>query len=171
MGAGEGAFDVTEEFAFEQILGDRRAIDLDQWLNRALTSGMDGTRHHLLAHTGLAEHQDTGRCRGYRLNLRQGAPQGLAPADYLAEVGRDIDFLAQIVALKFQLPLEVLDLLIRRFALTLDRLALGDVAEDHNRAADRAVALDRRAGVFDGYSRSVGVPEHFMVHAMHLTVR
>src|SRR6201981_1707707 len=48
-GAGERSFDVSEEFALDQIFRDRRAIYLNESLVLAQALSMDGMRHHLLA--------------------------------------------------------------------------------------------------------------------------
>src|SRR5262249_8993759 len=54
----EGALDVAEELALEQLAGDGRAIDLDQASAAAATSVVDGLGHRLLSGAALAHDQD-----------------------------------------------------------------------------------------------------------------
>ena len=59
-GAGEGPFDVSKEFAFEQVFVECTAIDGDESPALAGAIEVDGTRHQLFARTALAanEHGD-----------------------------------------------------------------------------------------------------------------
>ena len=56
--AGEGAFLVPEELAFEQGLRDGGAVDLDQRAGRARAPGVDDIGQHFLAHAAFAGDQD-----------------------------------------------------------------------------------------------------------------
>ena len=57
MGAGEAALDVAEQLAFDQLLGDGRAVDLHERRGRARAGGVNGVRHQLLARPALAVDQ------------------------------------------------------------------------------------------------------------------
>ena len=54
-GAGEGARLVPEQFALDQRLGDRRAVDGDKGLVSAVARTVDRLREHVLAGAGLAQ--------------------------------------------------------------------------------------------------------------------
>ena len=56
--AGERAADVAEEFGFDQVLGDRRAIDRDEGAVGARSAVVAGAREQFLAGAGLALDQD-----------------------------------------------------------------------------------------------------------------
>ena len=66
--AGERAAHVAEELRFEQRLGNRRTVDLDERHVALRAAVMDGARHHLLAGSGLAGDQH--RALGLRDELR-----------------------------------------------------------------------------------------------------
>ena len=53
-GAGERALLVAEELALDQLLGDGRAVHLDEGLVLAQAVAVDGAGHQLLAHAALA---------------------------------------------------------------------------------------------------------------------
>ena len=61
--AGEGALLMAEQLAFQQGLGDRRAIDRDEGLLGARAQAVDRLRQHLLAGAAFAkqQHGDIGR--------------------------------------------------------------------------------------------------------------
>src|SRR5215510_2937441 len=56
--AGEGAFLVTEQFAFEQCFGQRGAIDLDQWPSASAAVKMNGLGDQLLPCPAFTLNQD-----------------------------------------------------------------------------------------------------------------
>src|SRR6056297_2249082 len=171
MGAGERALDVTEELAFEQVLGHRSAIDPDKRAIAAIAGGMDGPGDHFLAHAGLAQYQHAHRRCGDRLDLRQGVLERRALADDFAEIDRQIDLLAQVVALEFELPVEFADPVEGLVALLLDLLPGRYVAKNHDRAVGLAALREnRRAGVLDLARVAVAGPEHLVVDTMHLAV-
>src|SRR5262249_58234917 len=58
--SGERSFLVTEEFAFEQRLGQSRAVDRDERRVRASAVLVNSARGQLLARAALAENQDSG---------------------------------------------------------------------------------------------------------------
>lgn len=51
--AGKRPFLITEQFAFDQIIRDGRAINGDKRLLRTVGALVQQTRHHLLARTGF----------------------------------------------------------------------------------------------------------------------
>ena len=58
--AGEGALLVAEQFGFQEMLGDRRAIDRDERPLGAVGAGVDIARQHFLAGSGFAGDHDRG---------------------------------------------------------------------------------------------------------------
>src|SRR5205814_9939602 len=82
-GAGERPLFMAEELGLDQLLGDRRAIHLDESLAAAQAVAMDRTRDQLLADAALAvnEHRRIGR-RGARDRRRHLLERG-ALADHL----------------------------------------------------------------------------------------
>src|SRR6516225_7148298 len=59
-GPSKRAFFVAEEFAFQQVKGNRRAIELYERSSAALAGVMDGPGDQLLARTRLSKNQDRG---------------------------------------------------------------------------------------------------------------
>ncbi len=57
VGAGEGAFFVTEQFRFHQLGRDRRAVDRNEWLLATGTGLVQGLDEHFLADAGLTVDQ------------------------------------------------------------------------------------------------------------------
>src|SRR6185437_5331608 len=57
VGAGEGALFVTEQFAFQEHLGDGGAIDRQKWGVGSQAMLINGAGHKLFARAGLAEDQ------------------------------------------------------------------------------------------------------------------
>ena len=94
---------MTEKFAFEQFLRNRRTINFDQ---RRLCPGalsVDSARNQFLAHAGLAQYQNVGGRFGNGLYLRQHMIQCRAFTDNSAEVQCDVYFLSQVIAFKLKL--------------------------------------------------------------------
>ncbi len=62
IGAGEGAADVAEELALEEVLGDGAAVDAREGLLGAGTGVVEGAGDDLFAGAALAEdqHRDVG---------------------------------------------------------------------------------------------------------------
>src|SRR5271168_5313523 len=58
VGSGEGAFDIAEEFAFEQGFGEGPAVDRDKGFAGPRRAGMDGAGDELFAGPALAVDQD-----------------------------------------------------------------------------------------------------------------
>ena len=69
-GAGERALLVAEQLGLDQLVGDRRAVDLHEALAAAQAVAVDRARHQFLAHAALApdQHGRVGR-----------APRGAPP--------------------------------------------------------------------------------------------
>ena len=74
-GAGERAFLMAEELAFEQAGGNGGAIQLDKGALAARAQAVDGTRQQLLAGSGFAldEHGRVGWGHGFNLGAAQRA--------------------------------------------------------------------------------------------------
>ena len=70
-GAGEGAFFVAEQLAFEQRLGQRRAGDRHERLLRAVAGIVDGARDQLLAGAAFALNQHRAAQAGHLLRQLQ----------------------------------------------------------------------------------------------------
>src|SRR5579859_947449 len=87
-GAGEGALLVAEQLAFQQILGDRRAVHRDEALARAPALAMDETGHQLLTGAGFARNHDRrvggGDLLGHAQNI---AHHRIAEDDRMAFLG------------------------------------------------------------------------------------
>src|SRR5438045_921653 len=58
MGAGEGSFFVTEQFAFQKCFRDSAAINGNKWAFFAPAQAMDGQSSHLFAGAALPEDED-----------------------------------------------------------------------------------------------------------------
>ena len=61
VGAGEAAFDVSEELRLEERFGDAGAVHRHERRQPAAGVAVDISRDHVLAHTALARDQDLGR--------------------------------------------------------------------------------------------------------------
>ena len=59
-GAGEGAFFVAEEFAFQEVFGDGGAIDADVILLAAAAQAVEGAGDEFLAGAAFAQDEDGG---------------------------------------------------------------------------------------------------------------
>ncbi len=95
-GAGECAFLMAKELAFEQAGGDGGAIQLDKGALAARAQPVDGARQQLLAGSRLALDQHGGIGRGHRLNLAQHVAQARALAHDVVEAVLDIDLFFEI---------------------------------------------------------------------------
>ena len=58
VGAGEGAFDVAEQFAFEQSLGKRATVDGDERLAGSGRTGMHGAGDEFFAGSAFAVNEN-----------------------------------------------------------------------------------------------------------------
>ena len=67
MGAGEGSFFMTEQFAFNQGCGECCTIDLYQGSFVASTQAVNGTGGRFLSRSGFPENQDMGVACSNRL--------------------------------------------------------------------------------------------------------
>ncbi len=110
-GAGEGALLVAEQLALQQPGGDGGAVDLDEGPLAADAEVVQRTGDELLARAGLASDEDGGVGGGDNLDLLEGAAQGGALADDLAEVVLGADLLLQVGLLLGKPVPERLDLL------------------------------------------------------------
>ena len=150
MRARERAFHVAEELALEQLVRNRRAIDLDERPLAARAARVDHVRHELLADAGLAFDEHARRRLRDGLEPHEHLLQRRALADDAAEVHRDLHFLAQIVALALELVAQPRVLLECRAQLALRSIARRDVLRRHQQRDDGAarVAIAGR-GDFD----------------------
>ncbi len=82
-GAGEGALLVAEELGFQQVLGDRGAVDGDEGLVGALRLAVDVARHHLLARAALTGDEDGGFGARHLVGQRDDGVHRLILVDHL----------------------------------------------------------------------------------------
>src|SRR5437899_13084213 len=68
-GAGEGALDVSEEFALDEAGRDGAAVDLDQGALPARAAAVDGTGDQLLARSRLTDDEHGGIAGRYAISL------------------------------------------------------------------------------------------------------
>ncbi|MNN13033.1 hypothetical protein D3C81_1260500 [compost metagenome] len=106
LGAGERAALMTEQLAFEQLLGDRRAVEGDEGLAGPWPEVVQAARDQFLAAAGFAADQHVDRRRRQIQHLPAQGLQGRGDAeqarlDVLAQVG----LLAQLAVLQHQLAL------------------------------------------------------------------
>ena len=94
-GARERPFLVPEELRFEQRLGNRRAIDGDEWAVGPRTERVQRSREQLLAGTALALEEDGRIRRGRTLQRGKHLPQGSIFADELRRAATNRQLLAQ----------------------------------------------------------------------------
>src|SRR5436190_4084043 len=141
--AGERAFDVAEEFTFEKVARNRRAVDSH---HRAVTAGtgfMNLPGHEFLAGSGLAEDQDRSGGWSNDGDLFADLTDLRTPSDNLAQRSRFFFSFAKI----FILPLQFLPDIQLLFALNfrllhfLDRLpgSCQHEVHDHFQLFDRLV--------------------------------
>src|ERR1043166_1847229 len=65
VSAGKRAFFVAKEFAFQQILRDRIAVDGDEWTILLCATQMERLCHHFFAGTAFAQNQRGRAGRGH----------------------------------------------------------------------------------------------------------
>ena len=91
-GAGEGALLVTEQLGFEEILGDRGAVDRDEGLVLAQLTSVHVAGHHLLAGAALAGDEHRGVRAGDLLGeLDDALHRGVAPHEGALIVGHRLE--------------------------------------------------------------------------------
>ena len=81
MGAGEAAFAVAEQLAFDEVFGDGGAVHLDEGLGGALADGVDGVGDQFLAGAAFAEDQHAAVGAGHQGELLAQRLHGNAFAD------------------------------------------------------------------------------------------
>ena len=111
--AGERAFHVAEQFAFDQARGDGAAVELHERSIATRAALVDGAGDELLARAGLAVDQYARVRAGDEIDLAQRLLQGRARADDLAMVTLFGDLALQIAILPLQPLLQALDFLER----------------------------------------------------------
>src|SRR6266567_1476136 len=129
-GAGEGALDVSEEFALDEAGRDGAAVDLDQGALPARAAAVDGTGDQLLASSRLSGDEHGGIGGRHLLHLTQEGPQRRAAPDDLVEVVFAMYFLTEIDALTLQGGFEGRDLLVSFHVLDGQRYLVGDFLEE-----------------------------------------
>jgi hypothetical protein len=110
-GAGERAFDVTEEFALEQFARDRSAIDLDERAVATPAAFVNGAGDEFLARARLALDKYGRFGRRDLMELHQRLVERGAAADDFAEGQLLRDLFAQVGVLQLQLFAQPVDLL------------------------------------------------------------
>ena len=145
MRARERASDVAEELALEELVRNRSAVDLHQRAVAARAARVDHVRHELLADAGFAFDEHARRRLRDGLEPHEHLLQRRALADDAAVVHRDLNFLAQIVALALELAAQARVLLECGAQLTLGSIARRDVLRSHEQRDDGAarVAIGR----------------------------
>ena len=91
VGVGEGPFFVAEQFAFEQRLGDRRAVDGDERLVAAAAEVVDRLADDFLAGAVFAQDQHGQLGVGHAADRRAQGLDRRAFADQLHAFGRLLD--------------------------------------------------------------------------------
>ena len=180
-GAGERALRVTEQLRLDQVLGQRRAVDLDE---RALAPGrtlVQGVGDQLLAGAALADDQHVGVRVGHRGDRLQhaldpgGGAEDLAVGGLLEQPPTQLGVLDQQLAVLERVLDEPQHLLgLERLLHHVERAgALGGL----HRLAHRAIGRDdddlqRRIAALQllGQHEAVAVRQH-EVHDRHLGVR
>ena len=102
----EGAPDVTEEFAFEEIPGNSRAVDLDERAVFIAAVFVDLAGDEFLARAGLANDEDKGVRSGHGHDLFLDALNGLAFADESVDEIGVINGAVQVLVFNFELALQ-----------------------------------------------------------------
>jgi len=93
VGPGKGSFFVAEEFGFEQVFGNGRAVDLDEGVGLAVGEFMDDAADEGLARARFAQEQHRGLGDGYFCHVLLHLEHGLA----LAHDVRAVVFLGDLV--------------------------------------------------------------------------
>src|SRR5229473_3650709 len=128
--AGEGALDVSEEFALDETGRDGAAVDLDQGALPARAAAVNGAGDQLLARSRLTGDEHCGIGGGDLLHLTQEGPQRRAASDDLVEVVLAMYLLTEIGALTLEGGLERRDLLVSFHVLDSQRDLVGDFLEE-----------------------------------------
>src|SRR5260221_646973 len=94
---GESAFDMAEEFAFEQLSWNRGTVYLDESALLSGTALMDCSSDQLLAGPGFAKDKNSRVSTGNELDLLQHLFQRRGPADDVSEIEDFFDFGLEIL--------------------------------------------------------------------------
>ena len=144
MSSCEGAFDVAEEFAFEELMRHGRAVDLDERAITPRTRGVDDVRDELLADARFALDQHRRLRLRDRLQPREHFPERRTLADDAAEIHRDLHLLAEVVTLALELFAQAGVFLERGQQLSLRLIALGHILAGHEQGAESTVLVPVR---------------------------
>ena len=115
--AGECAFLMAEQFAFQQRLRQGRAVEFDEAAARTRRVVMDGVGDQFLAGTGLAAYQHGGVPLRHQPHLFEDAAHGLGMADDIVEAVLPAHGAAQHIALFHDFFLFLRDFLRQAHAL------------------------------------------------------
>ena len=141
-GAGERSFDVSKEFALDQVFRDRRAVHLNKSFILAQALCMDGMCHHLFARSRLSIDQNAPVRRSHQRDLLAQRFHGNAVADDDA-LGLELLFQVDVLALQSLRLNCILDDDQRPFnAERLLEEVIGAEFRGAHRGLDRAVAGD-----------------------------
>ena len=144
-GAGEAAFFVAEEFAFDQLGGHRGAVQGDERPAFARAALVQGARDQLFAGAGLAEDADARFAGRHAVHLRHHAPHALAGVhDFVFA-----DALAQVAILVFQ-ALELEDVVHGEQQLVGGERLLQEIERAEAGGADRHFDIGLPADHHDG---------------------
>ena len=130
--AGERALDVAEEFALEQVLGNRAAVERDQRALGAPAVVVDRARDEFLARAALAEDQDRRVAVGHLVDEIEHRAQRRALAHHVVEAVARAELVLEQPVLGAQPPV-------------LDRL-LDQAPHDVEGALERLVQVPEGAG-------------------------
>src|SRR5262249_24307382 len=106
--AGEGPLDVAEEFAFEEVVGNRSAIHPYHCFSAPGTGFVNLPGHEFLAGSGLTQDQYCCVRRGNNGDLLAEMAHRCTPADHLSECPRFLLSEIGILALEFATNIELL---------------------------------------------------------------
>src|SRR5262249_8318171 len=79
------AFDVAEEFAFEQFIRNRATVHLDEWTGPSWATVMNRSRDQLFPSSGFALDHDGGSGLRDQRNLFENFPEGRGLSDDFPE--------------------------------------------------------------------------------------
>ncbi len=137
-GAGEGAFFVAEELAFEEAGGDGGAIHFDEGIGGAATEAVNGAGDEFFAGAGFAEEEDGGVAGSDFADALHDGHEGGALSDDFVEAEAGGDFALEIEFFLSQLFFGETEFFLGAFAI-------GDVVVNANHAEGLAVRIIENA--------------------------
>src|SRR3990172_2587369 len=172
-GPGKRSFHVAEQFALDQVLGNRRAVHGNEQALRPEAVVMDPLREEFLSRAGLAGDKDGRVARCHAPRHFEHFPDLLAAAHDAVETVPSLDLGPESDVLLFQAPHR--KCAVKRKPELVAVKGFGDVIKSalfhgFDRAFDRSIGRDddhRQAGVLMTYLRQ----NFHAVHARHGNVR